>query len=259
MGRELRRVPIDFSWPLKETWKGYLRPEYRKCSECEGGQPYSVWWLNSILSLVSVLGEEVGRTGKDMHPYLSSLMNAPGHYIDPNGTHRPGDGPSLPSGRVFRVDPVTDDRISSLMNGLTKARGDRSEWYPNISSDGYMLMRVLLEAAGMDEDSFYKCSACDGTGVDPRDQEIVDAWDAMPSEDKDPPTGDGYQLWETTSEGSPISPAFESLDELCDYAAEHCSVFGSDMITSSEWKSMLDDGFVTHEVTMSDGSKAIFI
>ena len=30
----------------------------------------------------------------------------------------------------------------------------------------------------------------------------------------DPPNGDGYQLWETTSEGSPVSPVFESIDAL---------------------------------------------
>lgn len=31
-----------------------------------------------------------------------------------------------------------------------------------------------------------------------------------------PPKGDGYQLWETTSEGKPMSPVFATLDELCE-------------------------------------------
>lgn len=30
----------------------------------------------------------------------------------------------------------------------------------------------------------------------------------------DPPEGDGYQLWETTSEGSPMSPVFQTPEEL---------------------------------------------
>lgn len=30
----------------------------------------------------------------------------------------------------------------------------------------------------------------------------------------DPPSGEGYQMWETTSEGSPITPVFEDPDEL---------------------------------------------
>lgn len=30
----------------------------------------------------------------------------------------------------------------------------------------------------------------------------------------EPPTGDGYQLWETVSEGSPVSPVFEDREGL---------------------------------------------
>lgn len=32
--------------------------------------------------------------------------------------------------------------------------------------------------------------------------------------DTEPPTGDGYQLWETVSEGSPVSPVFEDREGL---------------------------------------------
>lgn len=60
----------------------------------------------------------------------------------------------------------------------------------------------------------------------------------------DPPEGDGYQLWETTSEGSPISPVFATLDELLAYAAEHCTTFGSSGATADEWRRMLGDGIV---------------
>jgi hypothetical protein len=37
----------------------------------------------------------------------------------------------------------------------------------------------------------------------------LDAW-----EETDPPEGDGWQLWETVSEGSPISPPFATSGEL---------------------------------------------
>lgn len=33
MGRELKRVPLDFDWPLNERWKGYVSPEWRACPE----------------------------------------------------------------------------------------------------------------------------------------------------------------------------------------------------------------------------------
>ena len=51
----------------------------------------------------------------------------------------------------------------------------------------------------------------------------------------EPPTGEGYQLWETTTEGSPQSPVFESLEELCDWAEENATAFADFKITKEEW------------------------
>jgi hypothetical protein len=38
MGRELRRVPLDFDWPINKTWEGFLNPHYvaKKCEACAG-------------------------------------------------------------------------------------------------------------------------------------------------------------------------------------------------------------------------------
>ena len=55
----------------------------------------------------------------------------------------------------------------------------------------------------------------------------------------EPPIGDGYQLWETTSGGSPISPVFQTLEELCDWAAENASTFADCKATAVEWAEML--------------------
>jgi hypothetical protein len=58
-----------------------------------------------------------------------------------------------------------------------------------------------------------------------------------------PPSGCGYQLWETTSEGSPISPVFASPDALCARAADHASPFGDIRRTAAEWRRLLtEDG-----------------
>lgn len=73
--------------------------------------------------------------------------------------------------------------------------------------------------------------------------ERSDWWHANKFE---PPTGDGFQLWQTTGEGSPISPVFATLDELCEYAAEHCSTFADFKASKEEWMKMLGDGFVCH-------------
>lgn len=66
----------------------------------------------------------------------------------------------------------------------------------------------------------------------------------------EPPTGDGFQLWETTSEGSPITPVFATLDELCAYAAEHCTTFADFKTTAAQWREMLEANFVRHSEGM---------
>lgn len=49
-----------------------------------------------------------------------------------------------------------------------------------------------------------------------------------------------YRFWETTSEGSPVSP-------VCEWCADNASTFASFKATKEEWKKMLDDGFVYHQ------------
>jgi hypothetical protein len=37
MGREIKRVLLDFDWPLKQVWSGYINPHYRDCPQCKAG------------------------------------------------------------------------------------------------------------------------------------------------------------------------------------------------------------------------------
>jgi hypothetical protein len=62
----------------------------------------------------------------------------------------------------------------------------------------------------------------------------------------EPPEGDGYQLWENTSEGSPQSPVFTTLDELCEWCEAYATVFADETATKEQWKQMLDANFVYH-------------
>ena len=61
------------------------------------------------------------------------------------------------------------------------------------------------------------------------------------------PEGEGYQLWETTSEGSPVSPVFKTLDELCEWCEDNATTFAQFKATKEEWKEMLDQDFVCHK------------
>lgn len=57
------------------------------------------------------------------------------------------------------------------------------------------------------------------------------------------------QLYETTSEGTPVSPIFKAdeLDKLCEWAAQNATTFGSFKATKEEWLNMLSDGLVFHQ------------
>lgn len=57
------------------------------------------------------------------------------------------------------------------------------------------------------------------------------------------------QLYESTSEGTPLSPVFPAsqFDALCEWAAENATTFASFKATKEEWKRMLSDGLVFHK------------
>lgn len=59
----------------------------------------------------------------------------------------------------------------------------------------------------------------------------------------EPPVGEGYQLWDTTSEGSPISPVFKTMDELCEWSEKNATIFGNIKVSKEEWKRMFDTSY----------------
>lgn len=52
---------------------------------------------------------------------------------------------------------------------------------------------------------------------------------------KEPPTGVGFQMWENTTEGSPQTPVFETLEQLSEYCAENSTTFAQCKATKDEW------------------------
>lgn len=127
MGREVRRVPTNFEWPLNQTWWGYLLP-FVPCQLCNG-------------------------TGKASKP------------------------------------------------GIV--------WYWKEE----------------DFESEY-CPVCEGEGRKCPKIEV--------------PRGPAYQMWETCSEGSPISPPFETQEELAHWLADSgASSFGSRRASYEQWLQMI--------------------
>jgi hypothetical protein len=127
-------------------------------------------------------------------------------------------------------------------NGHHPTAAEVNEWsLQGMGHDG-INQAVCSRARCKREGVPYECARCSGSGhiwPTPQIKQKYDDW-----VEEDPPTGDGYQLWENCSEGSPVSPVFASLDDLCAWAAGGATTFGSFTATKEEWKKMLEEDFV---------------
>lgn len=190
MGREIRRVPADFAWPIGKTWQGFLMPDKLRadtCTDCAGrGSTTAAQWVQACASMILMLDDDLRsqELGRPMHPYFNDF------YSTAYGTR-----------------PSAD--IREVGRGLA---GRESSFLGHDSIDGYVAYKKIIEAAGLDPEVWGICTTCSGHGsIDSYQGQSAeaDAW-----EPTEPPTGDAWQLWETVSEGSPISPVFTTPEDL---------------------------------------------
>lgn len=224
MGREVKRVAKNFNWPLKKTWEGFINPHYRKCEACDGcGETSAMTRLSELMRLVLLSGEDtVRKHGVVPHPYFSHC----------SGLHRT-------TGKVVSPDML------ELASGLA---GREISFMGFDSSAAWAATRKVIAAAGLPE-TWGTCSVCGGEGQDPACKEAYDAWTPTP-----PPDGDGWQMWETTSEGSPISPVCDTPEQLARWlASAGASAFGSDTATYEQWLAMIGEGWAMSAVII-DGT-----
>lgn len=184
MGREVRRVPLDFDWPMGEPWKGYLNPHYKPCPnpDCRAGRTPDGAALEHLVHLILIAGGDSLR-GR-LHPWLASAG------VEGLGWH-----------------------FHELTTGLAERSPDRPFGHDCI--DRWVATRKVIAAAGLDPDKWGKCPTCHGHADDPATHEAAEAW-----EREDPPTGDGWQLWETISEGSPITPVYPTAEGLIEHMSQ---------------------------------------
>lgn len=178
MGREIKRVPVDFDWPFDKVWEGYLRPDRldgKPCPDCKGGQTYAGWWLQALCQRLDMLAADVRdqERGRPMHPWLA---NDP--YPPTDSTHL-----FMSATRVLR--PSRD--WLTLIAGLTRA--DEDSVGNAFSSRGeYSLFQAIVKAAGLEH--WGGCETCDGEGtleVYPGQRAEAEAW-----EPTEPPAGEPH-------------------------------------------------------------------
>ena len=96
---------------------------------------------------------------------------------------------------------------------------------------------ILVKARAKRLGVYGKCPHCKGRGEHKftRKKKIrrLRNWKEF-----EPPRGKGWQLWETCSEGSPISPVFRTAEELADWCMVNATIFADQKVSRSTWLTM---------------------
>lgn len=250
MGRELKRVPLDFDWPINTVWSGYVNPHYAKRKECAAcsGSGYSPessrlsaqWYGNAPFR-----PEDRGSTPfLPTHPAVQA-------FAERNVSHSPsfyGGGEPAIQREALRLcelfntrwmhhlnaDDVAELMTAGRLMDLTHTWSRETGWQPKAPAYIPTPDEVnIWSISGMGHDSINQhvvvtaecerlgvsgtCAVCGGDGglwPSPEDEAAYEAWTQT-----EPPAGDGYQIWETVSEGSPISPVFSTPGDLARHMA----------------------------------------
>jgi hypothetical protein len=198
--RTVKRVPLDFDAPLNEVWEGYRSPTWRPCpsDDCDNGSTLAAAWLSRFAQLILLMAQAPER---GLHPWLQELP--------------------------VRPDKPPRENVAELTGGLA-GRPPRLP-FGHDACDQWSATSAIIKAAGLPED-WGTCPVCRGHAIHPDDIALSEAW-----EPTEPPEGDGWQLWETTSEGSPVSPVFETAEALAGWCEEGATPFGSMRWSASQW------------------------
>lgn len=243
MGRELKRVPLDFDWPLNFIWKGYWMPyTAQKCPKCDssGSGPLykalsDAWYGFSERRPKDNV--EAQAIFDDNHKWQYTLSQEEVNNLCDEGRLSDYCREFREPTEVELVELQKDNENTDLdlkrPRWIRKKHKDGTDYYPTAELVNRVAPKSLLgghdsvnhwiatefraRKLGIPEEE-WKCKFCDGEGEIWFSREIkqkADDW--YEKERYEPPKGEGYQLWETVSEGSPISPVFASAEEMIDH------------------------------------------
>lgn len=253
MGFSLKRVPLDFSWPLEAVWDGYLNTHLNNRDECPhcGGTGYSIRALELQM-------QWYGRATTPFFP--ESKGSAPYTHNTPaiiKAARRNCKGRSeeeiqnecLRLARFYNARwyaHLSQDEVDALVkeNRLREFTHDRHPdegWklkQPPYQPTAQEVNAWCIEGGGHDSlnESIVIAHVCQKEGVDACCTHCVGEGYTWPSTEVkkaaeswvpvDPPEGAGFQMWETFSEGSPVSPVFAEPEQLASYMSKAYPNYG---------------------------------
>lgn len=266
MGRELKRVPLDFAHPQNTVWAGYLNPFYQHASDCvhcagSGSSPEAIRLKDQWYGNAPFKPEDRGSVPfTPEHPAVRAfaernVRNSPGYYGDgERATAREAQRLANHFNRGWSHHLNADD-VAALIDGnrlieLTHKWVVGEGWLGKVPSHTPTPEEVnAWSLGGLGHDSINQwivvgaeckrlgvaseCEHCHGEGSiwsPPEAKQQADNWKRI-----EPPTGDGYQMWETTTEGSPISPVFARPEGLADWLSKNRSDTIDSDTTADQW------------------------
>ncbi len=210
--RTLKRVPLDFDWPIGKPWAGYQDPHYRPCPCCENGYTQAGLILNKLVSLILLAGSDVVRHTQKHAKHSLLRENIPTH----------------PWLQELGLEVVSSDMIELT----TRLAGRPPSYSGHDGCDEYAVVKKILKAAGLPRNWGY-CKHCGGSGDDPTTRAASKAW--KPTE---PPKGKSWQLWDTSGDDCPASPVFATAEDLAIWCEKHATTFGDRQATKAQWLKM---------------------
>lgn len=249
MSRVVRRVPLDFDWPQGEVWEGFLLPSSLRATTCPscGGHGYSprakelqdLWYGDPP----TFRPEDNGSKPFPIdHPVIQARAQrnveaSPSYYGTGDDAIRREARRLAQLWNTAWCHHLNADDVAALVHGgrlrdLTHTWDRENGWTPkdppalptpeevnewSLSGFGHdgINQWVVVQARCAREGVEEGCSTCAGHGsveVYPGQRAEADAWTAQ-----DPPAGAGWQLWESVSEGSPITPVFPTAGGLIEH------------------------------------------
>lgn len=262
MGRELKRVSLEFNWPLYKPYEGFINPLHvaKKCRACNGGGYSCEAKRLSDLWYGYVPFKPEDRSSVPFKPTdepvlaaaIRNIANAPEYYgwdsgaVDREARRLSAHFNSSWSHHLNADDVaalVEAERLYDLTSDFTPGKGwvkkspaviptprEVNEWsirgMGHDSINQWICAKAECARLGISE----TCAGCDGEGEHWPSEEAKKAYEDWQS--AEPPSGEGYQIWETVSEGSPISPVFSTPEDLARHMAT--TSYGADKGTPYE-------------------------
>lgn len=248
MGRELKRVPLDFEWPIDKTWWGYFLPESLhevRCTECDGGgyskeaKRLQDRWYGYVPFDPRETGSQfLQASTPEVRAFAErNVASAPSYYrsgedaIVEEAQRLANHWNGSWSHHLAQEDVealVADGRLMDFTHTWSREDGwqpkdpaphvtaeEVNKWSLHGMGHDSINAAVVIRAHCEREGLPLLCSNCGGHGsteAHPGQRQAADAWTRQ-----EPPTGEGWQVWETVSEGSPITPVFATAEGLIDH------------------------------------------